>query len=87
MRGIHPEHRGWTGQVPDLQYVEMLGRTRRTFNIGDHVTTCDDTTMAGFRDGNVIRVRAMCWTPPDSGIHERGHNSAGFQWTLFLEGG
>lgn len=75
---------GLGGQVPDLQDVETLGCTRRTFNIGNYVTTYDVSTMVGVRDGDMICERAMCWTPSDSGIREQGHNSAGFPWALFF---
>jgi uncharacterized repeat protein (TIGR01451 family) len=63
-----------TGELlpPDLQGVEIPGFSRRSFNLGNYVTTFDVSTKVTSTDGEVICERAMYW-----GDREGGHDSIG----------
>jgi hypothetical protein len=65
--------------VPEpLQNVEIAGGSRRSFNIGNYVTTYDVSTKVSARNGDIICERAMYWTPPGSANRVLGHDSVGF---------
>jgi len=63
---------------PELQGVEIPAGTRRSFNLGNWVTTYDVSTKVECVDGAVICERAMYWTPPGQAWRELGHDSIGF---------
>ncbi|MBN2025753.1 MAG: hypothetical protein JW854_03160, partial [Actinobacteria bacterium] len=44
---------------PDLVYMEIPARSRRSFNIGEYVTTYDVSTLVNSSDGDIICERAM----------------------------
>jgi hypothetical protein len=60
-----------------LQGVEIPAGSRRSFNIGEFVTTFDVSTKVECTDGNVICERAMYWTAPGSPTRVLGHDSIG----------
>jgi hypothetical protein len=63
---------------PDLQGVEIPASSRRSFNIGNYVTTFDVSTRVDCVDGEVICERAMYWTPDGSATRALGHDSIGY---------
>jgi len=44
---------------PDLVYMEIPARSRRSFNIGEYVTTYNVSTLVNSSDGDIICERAM----------------------------
>jgi hypothetical protein len=71
---------------PELQGVEILPLSRRSFNIGDYVTTYDVSTMVEVTDyvpgEYVVCERAVYWTPTDGMYRELGTCSIGFHYMI-----
>ena len=72
--GAAPAHVDFTlntdaGEVkpPELQGVEIPAGSRRSFNLGNYVTSYNVSTKVESSDGLVICERAMYWTPPGQG--------------------
>jgi hypothetical protein len=60
-----------------LQGVEIPAGSRRSFNLGNQVTTFNVSTKVDCTDGKVICERAMYWTPEGQAYRELGHDSVG----------
>jgi len=62
---------------PELQGVEIPAGSRRSFNLGNYVTTFNVSTKVESPDSLVICERAMYWTPEGRPHRVLGHDSRG----------